>query len=119
MPNGPAHSILGIATASTVVALDRNESAHPLVNPLTAIPVGSVLGRLPDILEPAYSPNHRSTCHSLAALALVCYGTKKAYDWDSETEWQKLVRSLLVIGGACYAVHLFADALTPKSLPLM
>ena len=119
MPNGSVHAALGAATACAITAFDKQEVVHPLVNPITAIPAGMVLGRVPDMLEPAINPNHRKFFHSLLMLGLVCYGAKKLYDWEPNEDWQKLVRGALLIAGGSYAVHLLADGMTPKSLPVI
>lgn len=119
MPNGPVHEALGVVTALAVTAYDKKEASHPWINPITAIPAGMVLGKLPDLLEPATSPNHRKFCHSVAVLGLVGYGVKKTYEWEPESGFEKFLRGALLVGGACYAVHLLADATTPRSLPVM
>ncbi|MDT8383615.1 MAG: metal-dependent hydrolase [Gammaproteobacteria bacterium] len=89
-------------------------TAEPVVNASLA----AACGTLPDILEPAFHPNHRQLFHSVGFAVLLGYGLYSLWKWQPEDEGRQLARKLgLVIGGA-YLVHLAMDASTPKSLPL-
>lgn len=120
--NGKAHRVIGGATGFAYSILLHQEKLKE--DPEAEFDVGSAIvyttlgvlgGSLPDILEPATSPNHRGLFHSLAfggvVMALV-YG-EHSEKWDPET--RKLARTL----AKAYLSHLAADLTTPKGLPLL
>ena len=80
---------------------------------------GFTLGTLPDLFEPATSPNHRRFFHSLTFAALLGVGAYKLYHWQPETDADKLLRALGLVGIGAYLIHLAMDATTAKSLPLI
>lgn len=76
--------------------------------------LGAIAGILPDVLEPATNPNHRSICHSiLAGAGVIALDSKINKDLDTE---QKAMQSALFWA---YGTHLILDAFTPKSLPVV
>jgi hypothetical protein len=78
--------------------------------------LGSLAGTLPDIIEPATSPNHRKTFHSYGAMVAVTWGTiKLATDTDLSHE----VKTAVTVAGASYLSHLALDSETPKGLPII
>ena len=86
----------------------------------TAIAMGTAaacLPSLPDILEPAVHPNHRQFFHSVPFALALAYGIRCAYKWKTESDWERLARVVLLIGGAAYLGHLVRDAFTAKGLP--
>jgi len=103
-----------------IVALEKDQGCNTAVNPLVATAVGSVFGKLPDILEPALNnPHHRQFCHSLAVLGMVGYGVKRAWEWEPKDEFEEVFRVLALCAGAGYVSHLVLDGFTPRSLPLL
>jgi len=76
---------------------------------------GAVGGAAPDILEPAYHPNHRQAFHSVGTLAVVGAGTATALRRLDNSPQNVFFRSF----GLGYASHLVLDATTPKGLPLL
>ena len=73
--------------------------------------VGVAAACVPDLLEPAISPNHRGFFHSFALLAVLLWyvfvltaGTLSA-------------SALCMIAALGYVSHLLADGFTPRSLP--
>jgi len=118
--NGPTHQFAGAIAALVMTQNDTSQKSCSLHHPAAAIPVGAFLGRLPDMLEPALrNPNHRQFFHSIAVLGLLAAGIHKAYHWEPQDEFEKIVRGVLLIGGAAYLSHLALDALTSKPLPLV
>ena len=118
--NGPTHQIAGAIAAFAITQNDNSEKSGVLHHPSAAIPIGAFLGRLPDMIEPAFrNPNHRQFFHSITVLGLLTTGMHKAYHWEPHDEFEKIVRGVLLIGGAAYLSHLALDALTSKSLPLI
>lgn len=90
--------------------------AELLMSVAVGCAVGTVAGILPDTLEPAYHPGHRSVCHSVAAGLVVGIGIKKLNENPS------IPRPLKTLGntaGAAYISHLVMDSQTPKGLPIL
>lgn len=79
---------------------------------------GAIAGILPDIIEPATNPNHRSFMHSLTNLSIIAEGNKLTWDQTSQTltKDQKAAISIL---SAAYCSHLVTDGLTKKGLPIL
>jgi membrane-bound metal-dependent hydrolase YbcI (DUF457 family) len=73
---------------------------------------GALLGLLPDMLEPASSPNHRRFFHSIALAAGITRSLCKKEVGNRSDD-------LLFLSGTAYLSHLAADACTPKCLPLL
>jgi membrane-bound metal-dependent hydrolase YbcI (DUF457 family) len=75
--------------------------------------IGAGFAALPDMIEPATTPNHRAFFHSFATLGGVAYGA-----FGKHTE--KLLpkdRHALRVAALSYMSHLFLDGQTPKGLP--
>lgn len=115
--NATAHRIsaaLALATAGASLApTDEDRLPHAAAGCVG----GYCLGTLPDLLEPATSPNHRQFFHSLFFAALVGYGIYRAYKWEPETSEGKVIRGVCLIAAGAYLVHLALDATTMRSLP--
>jgi len=77
---------------------------------------GAIGGVIPDKIEPATNPNHRKFFHSGGMLGLVYLGEKKLK--QTENINPQLKKALLDLSFG-YKLHLFADATTSKSLPLI
>lgn len=71
-------------------------------------------GMLPDILEPAISPDHRKLFHTPEAGVALAYGTAAAL---TNPGWALPVMTVVVPAVAGYESHLAADAQTPQGLP--
>lgn len=73
---------------------------------------GGMIAVIPDLLEPATTPEHRHFFHSVFFGTGILYATHGAYSrtWDHEA------RTLLRAAGYAYISHLAADALTPKGI---
>ncbi len=119
MANGKTHLVVGAAVGLTVALADNKKQAVSH-HPVTAITVGSLFGKLPDILEPSLgNPHHRLFCHSLLVLTALGVGLKHLYEWQPEEAIDKCLRGLGLIAGCAYVSHLLCDATTPRSLPLI
>jgi inner membrane protein len=119
MSNGTDHRIAAAASLFYAAAADWKPDDHWSKHPIAAAALGAGFGTLPDLLEPALHPNHRQVFHSLAFAALLGFGLYKTYVWQPETKAGNIVRSVALIAGTAYIVHLIMDATTPKSLPLL
>ncbi|GGZ04032.1 MULTISPECIES: metal-dependent hydrolase [Shewanella] len=118
MPNAQTHMLVGAGVSVTTTLLDRNK--HPVSHHIAIAPViGALMGKLPDILEPACHPNHRQFFHGVTVLTLLTAGLVKAYRWSPEEPFEKFIRGLMLIGGVAYLSHLICDASTPKGLPFL
>ena len=77
---------------------------------------GALVALVPDILEPALHPNHRSLFHSVTGGAALVQSARGALRSTTLTAETKFILVLLLIG---YVSHLLADAATPKGLPVL
>lgn len=120
--NGPAHKAIGAAACVAAFAvIDKQPSQQSAAHhPILVALLGAWGGSLPDKLEPAsIGPHHRKFFHSLVSLGAVGYGVYQAYKWEPQTEWEKLLRVVLIAVGLGYLSHLIADFTTPKGLPII
>jgi membrane-bound metal-dependent hydrolase YbcI (DUF457 family) len=117
--NGATHKLVaGVAVGSYLAGIE-SRSDRPTPFPLVGGAAAAFLTGLPDILEPATSPNHRAFFHSLAVVGLISVGMHKIYQWEPKTAGDDVLRRLLLLGGAAYLIHLALDFTTKKSLPLI
>ena len=117
--NGPAHQVVaGFATVAFLAEQERQVGIQT-AKPLLAGTSAAFLTKLPDILAPASSPNHRQFFHSVAFMAMLGTGLYKTYRWETETTGEGLVRAALLVGGSASVLHVLSDACTPKSIPLI
>jgi inner membrane protein len=118
--NGPTHRLVaGLGIAAAAAHLEQQNGDQPTAMPLGAGVVGAFCTNLPDILEPATSPNHRKVFHSVACAVVLIAGFKKAWDWEPEDDLGKFLRFVALAGTAGYLAHLALDATTKRSLPLI
>ncbi|MFK3861258.1 metal-dependent hydrolase [Pseudoalteromonas rhizosphaerae] len=118
MPNANTHMLVGAGVSMTAALLDENK--HSVSHHIAIAPaVGALMGKLPDILEPAFHPNHRQFFHGVTVLTMLTTGVVKAYRWSPEESSEKFIRGLMLIAGVAYLSHLICDASTPKGLPLL
>lgn len=118
MSSGNTHLAVGAATGLAIALIDNKK--HKLIhNPITASFLGAVFGKLPDIIEPAFHPNHRQFFHSGLTFSAIGFGVYKAYSWEPETNFEKVIRGIMLIAGCSYLSHLVCDSTTPKGLPLI
>jgi hypothetical protein len=65
------------------------------------------------------TPNHWQYFHSIAFALAVAFGIRRVYMWEAQTDWDRVVRAALLVGGAAYLGQLARDAFTAKGLPLL
>jgi membrane-bound metal-dependent hydrolase YbcI (DUF457 family) len=87
--------------------------------PFAGAGLAAVLTKLPDVLEPAVTPNHRQFFHSVAFAALVAAGWKALHDWQPETDEGRFWRKVGMIAAGAHVCHLALGATTSRSLPLI
>lgn len=117
--NAAAHQWTAGAAIGLFMANREKQEGEATLAPAAGAVLGAVLTKLPDLLEPATSPQHRQFFHSLAFAAALGYGLCKLHDWEPEDELGKLARWVGLVGGSAYLVHLALDFTTAKSLPLV
>jgi membrane-bound metal-dependent hydrolase YbcI (DUF457 family) len=107
-------SVAGVAAYA--VYCRRNAQEVRFLDAVVSGLVAVVGGLVPDLIEPANNPNHRSLFHSLAAGTALIHGTNQVQTNDRIPDATKLIMVLLVVG---FFSHLLVDAFTPKGLPVL
>jgi membrane-bound metal-dependent hydrolase YbcI (DUF457 family) len=150
MPNHNEHLIWG-AVAGAGYCLVSSSAVRgreiSLAELLGGAISGAIASKLPDFLEPATHPNHRSTFHSLTFLVttgvvalpwaeqkrqrqyqLAEYARSQANSpanetnrgyWQRKALWHEFVAGLIAGLVVGYISHLVADSFTPKRLPIL
>lgn len=117
--NGPTHQVVaGFATVVFLAERERQvgiQTAKPLLGGTAA----AFLTKLPDILEPATSPNHRQFFHSVAFAGLLVVGLHELGKWQPESAGGEFLKALGQVAIPAYLIHLFLDFLIAKPLPLV
>ncbi|MBI2655503.1 metal-dependent hydrolase [Candidatus Woesearchaeota archaeon] len=118
MPNAKTHFLVGAGVGAIAYCIIRKVQNQPIELPglLGMGLAGGVAGLLPDIIEPATSPNHRGLAHSIAALAVIGSSIGKLHENQNLEAAQKELLITLAFG---YGSHLLLDAGTPASLPII
>ena len=118
--NAKAHALIATVGVGGVLACVKpNAQAQRLPHPIVGGGFAAFFASLPDLLEPATSPNHRQFFHSVAFAALLGYGLYKIYEWHPEQRFEQFLRDLTLIAGGAYLTHLIVDSLTTKSIPFV
>lgn len=140
MSSGKTHRTVGVAIGVGAVFAHNYiaTSEHHFMDYLGAAIGGYIGAKIPDIIDPPTSPNHRSIGHSAVLNTLLIkwvlsnIGTFRTYCFKQANEKQngdgsinftsECYRflagvSLGIIAG--HVSHLALDATTPKSLPLI
>ena len=118
MAKSKEHMILG-AFVSSVVYVAAMHAQGKEANLGTAIGwgiVGAGVATLPDVLEPANSPNHRSSAHSLTTAGMISCAAKETWDRNDSSAEQKAAAASLA---AAYLSHLLVDSGTRKGIPIL
>jgi len=117
--NAPEHRIIS-ALALTVVGASLSPNEREVVgHAAVGCAGGYCFGTLPDLVEPAVTPNHRQFFHSVVFAGALGYGLYRLYRWEPTTAEGKVLRLLGLVAGGAYLVHLALDATTKRSLPLV
>lgn len=117
--NRSSHQL--IAGAAVGIFLARNESVagRSTITPFVGGTAAALLTNLPDLLEPATSPNHRGPFHSLAFAALLGKSLHQLSRWQPQTESERFWRGAGMVAISAYLIHLVLDFTTAKSLPVI
>lgn|SRR5665213_628999 len=77
--------------------------------------VGAGCAALPDMIEPATSPNHRAAFHSVVCAGFVSYGAFGKHTHNLSP----VEKHALCVAAVSYLSHLVLDSETSKGLPLL
>ena len=122
MSNFKQHAILGLAVGTGLGLLKYLEEKR--INPEARLDfkglcihasIGFIAASIPDLLEPANNPNHRTFFHSITFGFLSCLLTYQAQRSSLDPE----LKSLLTCLGLGYNSHLLADSSTARGLPIL
>jgi len=118
--NGKQHMLLGGAIGFCGYILYRwlEEKPIDLLELILFSIGGAIAGILPDIMEPATNPNHRSFFHSVTAFSIIAAGNNLAWDQNNQTLTNDQKAAILIMSAA-YCSHLVTDGLTSKGLPIL
>ncbi|MBI5222814.1 metal-dependent hydrolase [Candidatus Micrarchaeota archaeon] len=118
MSNKEEHALIGalVGFGGYVIAKYMLNEEVNWGNALCWGAVGAGVALVPDILEPAVSPNHRAIAHSLVTGGALLYTTKRVWDSSELNSEQKAGASALI---GAYLSHLVADSMTPAGLPVL
>jgi membrane-bound metal-dependent hydrolase YbcI (DUF457 family) len=110
-----------VAGAAAGIYLAKRESltGATTIKPLLGGAAAALFTNLPDFLEPATSPNHRSTFHSVACAAFLGMCLHRLNQWQPQTDSEKLMKCVGMLTISAYLIHLALDFTTAKSLPLI
>lgn len=149
MPNRTTHQVVGALTGGGLALVLSNGQpiSHQITETIGGAVAGYYSGRLPDILNPPRSPNHRRFAHSATTeLILSAVGVNELDSWQSFLRthadrqavlamqaqttiselWHLFLEFLFgLFAGAVagsfggYGSHLALDAFSSRSLPLV
>ena len=117
--NATAHQVTAALSMGLLLHSEEAQRGESTAWPIACAGVAALATNLPDVLEPAMTPNHRQFFHSLLFAGILGYGLYRLYGWDAETSEQKLLRTVGLVAGGAYLVRLALDATTKRSLPLV
>lgn len=120
MANAAQHATIGALTGGGTYLLmcNRHNRNQELGEFLLCVLVGILSAALPDIIEPAESPQHRQLAHSIGVGGLLTRFAL-AQCGDRNDRWDDFHKILVAVAVAGYISHLAADGCTPKGLPLI
>jgi len=119
MPNSSAHMMFAALTVGGGFWGKELMDNEQTMKPAVGAGLAWMLGTLPDKIEPAIHPHHRQFFHSVTFSVIILGLLVKAYEWQTENEAEEFSRFVLLVLGGSYVGHLFLDALTKRSLPLL
>lgn len=117
--NGPTHQVVAaVATGFYIADLERRSGTQTL-KPVVGGAAAAIFTNMPDILEPATSPNHRQFFHSLMFAELLGIAMHELCRWQPESPGGEVLKALGQVAIPAYLIHLFLDSLTARSLPIV
>lgn len=117
--NRSTHQLVAGAAAGIFLAKRESLAGATSIKPLLGGAAAALFTNLPDILEPATSPNHRSIFHSVAFAAFLGTCLHQLTEWQPQTDSEKILKAVGILAVSAYMIHLALDFTTAKSLPLI
>jgi inner membrane protein len=117
--NAAAHQLAAGAVVGLYLADKEQQNGEATLQPMAAGVAATIFTGLPDLLEPATSPNHRQFFHSLVFAGLLAAGLYKLHRWEPQDSVEKVWKAVGMLAISGYLIHLALDATTAKSLPLI
>ena len=135
MPNGNTHiragAVLGALGSIVLQAKAGNGEQTDFGHVLLSTGAATLVSRLPDVLEPATSPNHRDFFHSVFFGGIVGIACRETWNelkceinarrstGQSRPNNKEVGLGLLLIVESAILLHLVMDSSTKRSLPLI
>ena len=118
MASKGTHIVVGIGAGLLSYGIYKRlkQEDWTLEGALGSAAAGAALACLPDVIEPALSPNHRGLAHSFALLGMLLATLKHVSDTPDLPPGLKVAISVAI---GAYSSHLGVDAFSPKGLPLL
>lgn len=115
MPSSDTHIIIGAGVGIGTHLLNKLFRQEPItLNGIAKAGLaGSIIGLLPDLIEPATNPNHRKFFHSA-----IMTGGLLLLTQNPDLKHNPITKEAIEIAGYSYLSHLLLDSFTPKGLPL-
>lgn len=117
--NRATHQFVAGATVGIYLANRDHMAGATTIRPLLGSVGAAFFTNLPDLLEPATSPNHRAFFHSVAFAALLGMCLHELNQWQPNTGSEKIWKGIGMLAVSAYLIHLALDFTTAKSLPLI
>lgn len=116
--NRNTHVVVGAAAGVVAEVMRCKCTGHPVEfwNLVLAAGAAAAFAAVPDLMEPALHPNHRSLFHGLAAAGFAGSSISVVAKHNEWPEWSKALAVGALVG---YVSHLALDATTPKGLPVV
>lgn len=118
MASGKQHILIGagVGVAAWLFYCKVADRPVKVLETALAAGIGAIGGLLPDLLEPALHPNHRQFFHSYVAGGFLVVANHHV---SERSDVDPALRAALHLGSLGFASHLWADAGTPKGLPIV
>ena len=116
--NRPEHAAVGAAVGGIAyLGLCWFKEERPGIGGLLmSVGAGAAVACLPDFLEPAVHPNHRTLIHSVVVNAGLGIALRRLW---LNAEGCPAQKTLWISLGLAYLSHSALDLMTPKSLPFL
>lgn len=115
--NKAAHELVAGVLVGAYIADKEQKSGTTTVKPFVGGAAAAIFTTLPDVLEPATSPNHRAFLHSVAFAGMVGVALRQLWRWAPETDGERFLKGAAQVCAGAYLIHLALDMTTKKSLP--
>lgn len=117
--NRSIHQLVAGTAVGIYMADSERMAGATTIKPLLGSTAAAFFTNLPDLLEPATSPNHRAFFHSVAFAALLGMCVYELNQWQPHSGSEKFWKSVGMLAASAYLIHLALDFTTAKSLPLV